>query len=196
MLAQTPFGGHQNSVGIHVHHALLTSKFRSPNCQIAQSVPSSRRKGRAPRGRAALLSGTLHASVSIFIILFVKGVQRAVGQNQWCHFGVGAPSILVYFSGAWVRHRSTDTERRLKPKKIRNNKPGSPCFRDPPRSPSACVFVRTLAEARFKNKTTLPVSAQYHYSPPNPAPPVSPVAASTVTPRRPSFASSRFPRCW
>ena len=25
--------------------------------------------------------------------------QMAVGQNQWYHFGVGAPPILVYFSG-------------------------------------------------------------------------------------------------
>ena len=25
----------------------------------------------------------------------------AVGQNQWHHFGVGAPPILVYFSGDW-----------------------------------------------------------------------------------------------
>ena len=28
----------------------------------------------------------------------------AVGQNQWHHFGVGAPPILVYFSGDWDVH--------------------------------------------------------------------------------------------
>ena len=28
----------------------------------------------------------------------------AVGQNQWDHFGVGAPPILVYFSGDWDVH--------------------------------------------------------------------------------------------
>ena len=28
----------------------------------------------------------------------------AVGQNQWYHFGVGAPHILVYFSGDWDVH--------------------------------------------------------------------------------------------
>ena len=28
----------------------------------------------------------------------------AVGQNQWYHFGVGAPSILVCFSGNWDVH--------------------------------------------------------------------------------------------
>ena len=27
------------------------------------------------------------------------GVEMAVGQNQWYHFGVGAPPILLYFSG-------------------------------------------------------------------------------------------------
>ena len=25
----------------------------------------------------------------------------AVGQHQWYHFGVGAPPILLYFSGDW-----------------------------------------------------------------------------------------------
>ena len=28
-------------------------------------------------------------------------ISMAVGQNQWHHFGVGAPPILVYFSGDW-----------------------------------------------------------------------------------------------
>ena len=28
----------------------------------------------------------------------------AVGQNQWCHFGAGAPPILVYFSWDWDVH--------------------------------------------------------------------------------------------
>ena len=29
----------------------------------------------------------------------------AAGQNQWYHFGVGAPPILVYFSWDWDVHR-------------------------------------------------------------------------------------------
>ena len=29
---------------------------------------------------------------------------KAVGQNQWYHFGVGAPPILVHFSGDWDVH--------------------------------------------------------------------------------------------
>ena len=40
-------------------------------------------------------------------ILFLKDVGRtnlAVGQHQWYHFGVGAPPILVYFSGDWDVH--------------------------------------------------------------------------------------------
>ena len=32
------------------------------------------------------------------------GRALAVGQNQWYHFGVGAPPILVYFSGDWDVH--------------------------------------------------------------------------------------------
>ena len=28
----------------------------------------------------------------------------AVGQNQWYHFGVGAPLILGHFSGDWYVH--------------------------------------------------------------------------------------------
>ena len=28
----------------------------------------------------------------------------AVGQNQWYHFGVGPPPILVYFNGDWDVH--------------------------------------------------------------------------------------------
>ena len=31
-----------------------------------------------------------------------------MGQNQWCHFGVGAPPILVYFSGDWDVHWGND----------------------------------------------------------------------------------------
>ena len=30
-----------------------------------------------------------------------KQSKMAVGQNQWYHFGVAAPPILVYFSGDW-----------------------------------------------------------------------------------------------
>ena len=35
---------------------------------------------------------------------FFQVPQMAAGQNQWCHFGVGAPPILVYFSGDWDAH--------------------------------------------------------------------------------------------
>ena len=27
-----------------------------------------------------------------------------MGQNQWCHFGVGVPRILVYFYEGWDVH--------------------------------------------------------------------------------------------
>ena len=34
----------------------------------------------------------------------LDGNDLAVGQHQWYHFGVGAPPILVYFSGVWDVH--------------------------------------------------------------------------------------------
>ena len=33
-----------------------------------------------------------------------KHLHMAVGQNHWYHFGVGAPAVLVYFSGDWDVH--------------------------------------------------------------------------------------------
>ena len=36
--------------------------------------------------------------------IFSTGLDMAVGQNQWYHFGVGAPPVLVYFSGDWDVH--------------------------------------------------------------------------------------------
>ena len=41
------------------------------------------------------------------MLCFLGFSQVAVGQNQWCHFGVGAPPILVYFSGDWDVHQGT-----------------------------------------------------------------------------------------
>ena len=34
----------------------------------------------------------------------------AVGENQRCHFGIGAPPILVYFSGDWDVHWGYDLD--------------------------------------------------------------------------------------
>ena len=34
----------------------------------------------------------------------------ALGQNQWHHVGVGAPPILVYFSGDWDVYRGYDLD--------------------------------------------------------------------------------------
>ena len=36
--------------------------------------------------------------------MFFVAEDVAVGQHQWYHFGVGAPPILVYFSGDWDVH--------------------------------------------------------------------------------------------
>ena len=48
-----------------------------------------------------------HIASVVFSICFkeINGFSYlAVGQNQWYHFGVGAPLILVYFSGDWDVH--------------------------------------------------------------------------------------------
>ena len=34
-------------------------------------------------------------------LLELATLDVAVGQNQWYHFGVGAPPILIYVSGDW-----------------------------------------------------------------------------------------------
>ena len=37
-------------------------------------------------------------------------IHLAVGQNHWCHFGVGAPPIFGCFSGDWDVHRGYDLD--------------------------------------------------------------------------------------
>ena len=40
------------------------------------------------------------------LFFFFEGCtgEQAVGQNQWYHFGVGAPPMLIYFSWDWDVH--------------------------------------------------------------------------------------------
>ena len=43
-------------------------------------------------------------------------VHMAMVQNQWCHVGIGAPPILVYFSGGdvhWGHFRGFDNHGHL-----------------------------------------------------------------------------------
>ena len=42
--------------------------------------------------------------------LFSPETDMAVGQNQWYHFGVGAPPISVYFCGDWDVHWGYDSD--------------------------------------------------------------------------------------
>ena len=57
-----------------------------------------------------LLSSRRPLLDDLFVSFLMVGLWRisefhmAVGQNQWYHFGVGAPPILVYFSGDWDVH--------------------------------------------------------------------------------------------
>ena len=50
------------------------------------------------------------------------GQEIAVGQNQWYHFGVGPPPILVYFSGDWDVHWGYNLDFDPQP-----NQPAIPC---------------------------------------------------------------------
>ena len=49
----------------------------------------------------------------------------AVGQNQWYHSGVGAPPILVYFSGDWDVHWGTGFDPWPHALKQKAGKPGN-----------------------------------------------------------------------
>ena len=58
--------------------------------------------------RASLSATQLHAVARANLSTFASTAPQpssqlymAVGQNQWYHFGVGAPTILVDFSGDW-----------------------------------------------------------------------------------------------
>ena len=53
--------------------------------------------------RGQVLRGVLRRSLEEPTEAFSLA-QMVVGQNQWLHFGVGAPPILVYFSGDWDVH--------------------------------------------------------------------------------------------
>ena len=63
----------------------------------AEVEPAPEKRGRAipslhdVAGAAGVLSCAIACSES----------EMAVGQNQWYYFGVGAPPILVNFSGDW-----------------------------------------------------------------------------------------------
>ena len=55
-------------------------------------------------------------SFMIIIIMIVIAITivyycyLAAGQDQWYHFGVGAPPILVYFCGDWDVHWGYDLD--------------------------------------------------------------------------------------
>ena len=59
--------------------------------QIAAGPSPKRKPRQLPRRRAAWPADG-------------RENQLAVGQNQWYHFGVGAPPILVYVTGDWDVH--------------------------------------------------------------------------------------------
>ena len=50
-------------------------------------------------GQGARILGNTSGTLAGYLKFYM-----AVGQNQWYHFGVGAPPILAYFSGDWDVH--------------------------------------------------------------------------------------------
>ena len=65
-----------------------------------EKVPTPK-QGTQGKSQASELGQAIFKSQKHFINL---AGHLAVGQNQWYHFGVGAPPILVYFSGDWDVH--------------------------------------------------------------------------------------------
>ena len=72
-------------------------------------------KVRTAYGTLVTQNGPEPAVVFLFFFLVVQfcsmricavnnHFDQAVGQNQWYHFGAGAPPILVNFSGDWDVH--------------------------------------------------------------------------------------------
>ena len=47
---------------------------------------------------------TLRSFICVLILFSLLLEDMTMGQNQWYHFGVGAPPILVRFSGDWDVH--------------------------------------------------------------------------------------------
>ena len=50
------------------------------------------------------VSKIMKSWTSFWVPICLTHTQMAVGQNQWYRFGVGAPPILVHFSGDWDVH--------------------------------------------------------------------------------------------
>ena len=76
---------------------------------VCPQVPKMKNQSHSPSN----IGGRTHVGSSSNKALFFEQLHcqhLAVGQNQWYHFGVGAPLILVYFSGDWDVHWAYDLD--------------------------------------------------------------------------------------
>ena len=72
------------------------------------SPSSAREAGRVSvKGKWGQCLAEREVSETPGAMLSEKAWHAAVGQDQWYHFGVGAPPILLYFSGDWDVHTGT-----------------------------------------------------------------------------------------
>ena len=75
---------------------LFAGGSRAIKKKTAKSMPPCQQNGSQPTG---LPQGPQNPNGIV-----QEAVDLGVGQHQWYHFGVGAPPILVYFSGDWDVH--------------------------------------------------------------------------------------------
>ena len=74
--------------------------------QATPKMKTSNTGYRKPSGDHSLAASSM-ASLQVSTSYLANAVacgHMAVGQNQWYHFGVGAPPSLVYFSEDWDVH--------------------------------------------------------------------------------------------
>ena len=74
---------------------LVCSSAKTPNSHFKGLLRVSRYPGYRTGWLSLVYRDTLNLS---------SPVDMAMVQNQWCHFGLGASPILVYFSGDWDVH--------------------------------------------------------------------------------------------
>ena len=104
-------------MGIYVHQSLLTWFPTKIHSQLAEDflaqadveyVPVPRSGEKDPTDEAIIdHMSRLKQNAAVKRVALLSsdagfreaGPDVAVGQNQWYHFGVGAPPILVYFGG-------------------------------------------------------------------------------------------------
>ena len=86
-------------------HPLLIDKAVSRSA-FAQRDLSGLQANLSPQVHVCYIQQTRYLGVMVMDPLGTDKCQDevAVGQNQWYHFGIGAPPILVYFSGDWDVH--------------------------------------------------------------------------------------------